>query len=227
MSEIRSLDSGRIEVILDDITRQMCYKMAKARNYRRQGGNPGADRGGLDHVEANYIGILGEAAFALVHDLALSDVQVYRGYGDSGVDFDLGSGHRWQIKATRGFKRPILRLFDWEKRTADRFGLVAYRKPRTLHLIGWCFTPKIAQAPERETHDGQHFRMIDGSELAPFRGGQVLASGDVRAFVGSEEAEELKPIPEPSLRELEDRYPPEAEFPEWWEQNIARLLRGV
>lgn len=239
MNSVSSLPSGRIEIILDDPTRQLLYKMAKERNWRSDGRNPGADEINMDHVKLNYLGVLGEAAFALYKGLDLSEIQVYRGRGDDGIDFRIGNEgedrEEWQIKATEHIASPILYLTKKSKRNASHYGLVAYEKPRTLHLIGWARREELLATPLTPRW-GTEIHMIPERDLRRFDPPEEIPEDlrpeaarspqeSRRAFISGDGSSEWKEISREILARIERSLPSEAEYPEWWESNLGRLLK--
>lgn len=156
---IEAMPGGRWRVFIDERTRQWAWRMAKSRNERAGGPrNERADRYGLDHVQAHYVGVLGEVGFAIWHGIPLGDIQLYKGHGDDGIDFRVMSdADTWQVKGTMRFKEPLLWIGQHEKMNATFYACVAYQKPNTLDLVGWATLDEVVAAPvEKVRGDPKH-----------------------------------------------------------------------
>lgn len=147
-----SLGRRRIRVRFTLDERMILYDLAEQRNWRKGDTNERADWYGLGHVDANLIGLMGEAAFAVYQGREFNDLQVYRGHGDDGVDFNAG-GKTWQVKCTSvGFNRPYLKFGEWENARADLYVLAAwdlrsYGKPSDVDLIGYIERDELLAQP--------------------------------------------------------------------------------
>lgn len=166
MAQIIQLSNGRWRVALTDSERWECYTKAQRRNERWHGRNRRAEWYGVDGLEANYVGVVGEAAMALYLDRDLGEIQVYDGYGDAGDDFTV-NGSSIQVKCTRRFRAPELTVGTWEKMSSDYFVLAAYdgRSRNIVDLCGAVAREKLMLQPVVTRYE-KPVRVLEEHELA-------------------------------------------------------------
>lgn len=167
MADLERLENGRIRVTFAEAERQLLWKWAKERNWRKNGDNVGARKYGQDPLEIHYMGLLGEGAFAAHRGIPFSEIKVYRGHGDDGVDFELAEG-KVQVKATRR-RPPNLWFGSWESTEADFYVQAWWDKSRrdaaVVELIGAIGRDRLLSYPDDLVLKGGKNRDVPEADL--------------------------------------------------------------
>jgi hypothetical protein len=217
------LPSGRVECRLDAWQIEEANEIARRRATHPRTGVKGY-RTGAESPVTHLQGAMAEIAVAEYYE-GTRDI-VYGG-SDDGADVE-ALGWRIQVKATP-HSHDGIKLFNMpdESLEAHVWMLCAVRTmPAVVEIAGWCWKREIA---ERE-FSGLRSRKTGRTIRCRWLEEHELWSPDSLFEAEREKPQKTAP-PAPSYNgsRADDAFleslPDEAMYPEWWDQNLERMLR--